>query len=220
MKKMILSLTVLFVTMMSASAFADAQLPLEVRMQYDGEYVAADQPNNGEFTALFQVSEEQAARACQFNIEYYNGMSSYTWADSITPVVNGADDVWMEGNDIHTEISVEDLDIETNISTQKPFFVAAESAGLYKMTIDLIAGGVDALDIVYVSSAKGDVNDDGNVDVVDSMLIAQYYVGTIGEDGLILDAADVNCDGAVDIVDAMLVSQYYVGIIDHFECVE
>lgn len=218
MKKMILSFTVLLVAMMSASAFADALLPLEVRIQHDGKYVTADQIANGEYVALFQVNEEQAARACQFNIEHYNGMSSYTWADSYTPVVNGEDNVWMEGNDIHTEISVEDLDIETNISTQKPFFVSSESAGLYKMTIDLLSGGVDALDIVYVSSAKGDVNNDGAVNIVDALLISQYYVGTIGEDDLILDAADVNCDGAANVVDSLLISQYYVGSINSLDC--
>jgi len=218
MKKMIQSAMVLLVAMMSASAFADDLLPLEVRIQHDGKYVTADQIADGEYAALFQVSEEQAARACQFNIEYYNGMSSYTWADSYTPVVNDEDDVWMEGSDIHTQISVEDLDIESNISTQKPFFVSSESAGLYKMTIDLLAGGVDALDIVYVSSAKGDVNNDGNVNIVDALLISQYYVGTIGEDDLILDAADVNCDGMANVVDSLLISQYYVGSIDSLDC--
>lgn len=61
---------------------------------------------------------------------------------------------------------------------------------------------------------KGDVNDDGQVDIVDALLVAQFYVGldvTIDE-----DAADVNCDEAVDIVDALLIAQYYVGLISEF----
>lgn len=61
---------------------------------------------------------------------------------------------------------------------------------------------------------KGDVNGDGGVDIVDALLVAQYYVGlavTLDE-----DAADVTCDGGVDIVDALLIAQYYVGLITGF----
>jgi hypothetical protein len=61
---------------------------------------------------------------------------------------------------------------------------------------------------------KGDVNGDDGVDIVDALLVAQYYVGlitTIDE-----DAADVNCDGGIDIVDALLIAQYYVGLISEF----
>ena len=59
----------------------------------------------------------------------------------------------------------------------------------------------------------GDVNDDGNIDIVDALLIAQYYVGLITID---TTNADTNCDGSVNIVDALLISQYYVGLISEF----
>lgn len=55
----------------------------------------------------------------------------------------------------------------------------------------------------------GDVNGDGIVNIVDALLIAQYYVGFITE----LEqrcAADFNNDGVITIVDALLVAQYYV----------
>ena len=63
----------------------------------------------------------------------------------------------------------------------------------------------------------GDVNRDGTVTSVDSLLASQYYVGQ--------DVAwfpetrgDVNCDGRVNIVDALLMSEYYIGQITEFPC--
>jgi hypothetical protein len=60
----------------------------------------------------------------------------------------------------------------------------------------------------------GDVNLDQTVDVVDALLVAQYYVGlnppaftAASETG------DVDLSGETDIIDALLIAQYYVGII-------
>lgn len=63
----------------------------------------------------------------------------------------------------------------------------------------------------------GDVNGDGAINYLDAMLIAQYYVGDITEEGLDVSAADVNGDGVVNYLDAMLVAQFYVGDIESFE---
>ena len=61
----------------------------------------------------------------------------------------------------------------------------------------------------------GDVNGDGSIDIVDALLIAQYYVG-LNPSGFVQANADTNCDGSIDIVDALLVAQYYVGLINGF----
>jgi hypothetical protein len=62
---------------------------------------------------------------------------------------------------------------------------------------------------------KGDVNGSGTVDIVDALIIAQYYVG-LNPAGFIAANADVNCDGSITIVDALIVAQYYVGLISSF----
>jgi lysophospholipase L1-like esterase len=62
---------------------------------------------------------------------------------------------------------------------------------------------------------KGDVNGNSSVDIVDALLIAQYYVG-LNPAGFVATNADVNCNGAIDIVDALLIAQYYVGLISNF----
>ena len=63
------------------------------------------------------------------------------------------------------------------------------------------------------SPLLGDINSDLAVDIVDALMLAQYYVGICDcvSDPVI---ADVNLDGTVNIVDALLIAQYYVGIIN------
>jgi arabinoxylan arabinofuranohydrolase len=63
----------------------------------------------------------------------------------------------------------------------------------------------------------GDVNGSATIDIVDALLIAQYYVG-LNPSGFVAANADVNCSGSIDIVDALLVAQYYVGLITSFTC--
>lgn len=61
----------------------------------------------------------------------------------------------------------------------------------------------------------GDVNSDGTIDIVDALLIAQYYVG-FNPENFNAVAADVNCDNVLDIVDSLLIAQYYVSLINSF----
>jgi hypothetical protein len=61
-------------------------------------------------------------------------------------------------------------------------------------------------------AACGDVNATGTVDIVDALLIAQYYVG-LNPANFDVTSANVNGDANVDIVDALIVAQYYVGLI-------
>ncbi|MBN1696148.1 MAG: cellulase family glycosylhydrolase [Spirochaetales bacterium] len=64
------------------------------------------------------------------------------------------------------------------------------------------------------STNPGDVNEDNTVNIVDALLIAQYYVGLDPEAFTAQpETGDVDGDGEITIVDALLVAQYYVGII-------
>ena len=64
----------------------------------------------------------------------------------------------------------------------------------------------------------GDVNEDGLINIIDALLIVQYFVGLYVND-FNPDLADVNCDNKIDVVDALLVAQCYVGIIPGFSCI-
>ncbi len=57
----------------------------------------------------------------------------------------------------------------------------------------------------------GDVNSSGSIDIVDALLIAQYYVG-LAPQGFNAANADVTRDGSIDIVDALRIAQCYVGL--------
>lgn len=84
-----------------------------------------------------------------------------------------------------------------------------ENSGEYEVwTLLGSCGAVDPTD-------RGDVNEDGTIDIVDALLTAQYYVGLNPPD-FSIDYADTNCDDSVDIVDALLIAQYYVGLISQF----
>jgi poly(hydroxyalkanoate) depolymerase family esterase len=59
----------------------------------------------------------------------------------------------------------------------------------------------------------GDVNASGDVDIVDALVIAQYYVD-LNPANFDSTVADVDGNGGIDIVDALLIAQYYVDLID------
>ncbi len=64
-------------------------------------------------------------------------------------------------------------------------------------------------------AAIGDANNNGTIDIVDALLVAQYYVG-LNPQGFFPENSDTNADSQVNIVDALLIAQYYVGLISEF----
>lgn len=68
---------------------------------------------------------------------------------------------------------------------------------------------------LYGIPTMGDVNQDMSIDIVDALLIAQYYVG-LEPPNFEPSLADVNCSDKIDIVDALLVAQMYVDLIREF----
>ncbi|MBN2440254.1 MAG: hypothetical protein JXJ04_02885 [Spirochaetales bacterium] len=61
----------------------------------------------------------------------------------------------------------------------------------------------------------GDVNNDDAINIIDALLVAQYYVN-LNPSNFDVSVADVDCGGSVDIIDALLIAQYYVGLINNF----
>lgn len=61
----------------------------------------------------------------------------------------------------------------------------------------------------------GDPDSSGSIDIIDALIVAQYYVG-LDPDNFNEDAADVNCSSSIDIVDALLIAQHYVGLVSEF----
>ena len=92
---------------------------------------------------------------------------------------------------------------ELSPGTHSIFFRAQDDDGLWSTE-----------DIGYVTinkALRGDANDDGVVNVVDAMFVAQYAVGNRDASTLNMANADANLDGTVNVVDAMFIAQYAVG---------
>jgi peptidoglycan/xylan/chitin deacetylase (PgdA/CDA1 family) len=67
------------------------------------------------------------------------------------------------------------------------------------------------------AQSLGDVNKNGSIDIIDALLIAQYFVG-LNPQNFDPAYADVNCSGSIDIVDSLLIAQYYVNLISSLPC--
>ena len=67
------------------------------------------------------------------------------------------------------------------------------------------------------SLVPGDVNEDGSINIIDALNVAQYYVG-LHVQTFNPNWADVNCSQTIDITDALLIAQYYVNLISVFPC--
>jgi len=68
------------------------------------------------------------------------------------------------------------------------------------------------------NSGNADANCDGSIDIVDALLVAQYYVGLLSEfcqvEFLKKNSQAQRHEAALsEIVDALLISQYCVGLI-------
>jgi hypothetical protein len=61
----------------------------------------------------------------------------------------------------------------------------------------------------------GDANGDGQINIIDALVIAQAYVG-LEPTPFLPENADTDCNGKIDIVDALMVAQYYVDLISGF----
>jgi glucosylceramidase len=79
----------------------------------------------------------------------------------------------------------------------------------------VITAGSSAPTQTPEETSSGDVNHDDSIDIVDALLVAQYYVG-LNPGNFDVENGDVNCDGEINIVDALLIAQYYVGLIPKF----
>jgi beta-glucosidase len=116
--------------------------------------------------------------------------------------------------------SMSQIPINTGDSSYSPLFPFG-----YGLTLGSSTTEPTAIPTPLVSPAPtqvpgvlmGDVNSNGSVDIVDALLVAQYYVG-LNPSNFNTVAADTNCSGAIDIVDALRIAQYYVGLISSLTC--
>jgi glucuronoarabinoxylan endo-1,4-beta-xylanase len=108
-----------------------------------------------------------------------------------------------------------------NKAVAKSFMATADGSGQIAIQFTSVTENpkINGISIIPNTNngTRGDVNGSGTIDIVDALLIAQYYVG-LNPSGFVAANADVNCTGTIDIVDALLVAQYYVGLVSSLSC--
>ena len=62
----------------------------------------------------------------------------------------------------------------------------------------------------------GDVNNDGNINSLDSAIMSRYLLGIIEESKINFKAADLNGDGRINSVDYALLGRYLLEMISEF----
>ncbi|MBN1699931.1 MAG: BNR-4 repeat-containing protein [Spirochaetales bacterium] len=126
-------------------------------------------------------------------------------------IIDNADD----GRFFHSEPLIDYFALRA--SNELNVFVQAGTTGstssnMYTLTYRLSSSGSVQ---TPEPGNTGDVNSNGTIDIVDALLVAQYYVG-LAPANFNQNRADANCNGTIDIVDALVIAQYYVGLIDRF----
>ena len=99
---------------------------------------------------------------------------------------------------------------DTSVATVSDGVVTAVSAGEAKITVTTEDGGYTASCIVTVENdiLYGDVNDDGEVNTPDRMILSRHLANWPGYETINTEAADLNQDGEVDTLDRMILARH------------
>ncbi len=186
----------------SFSAYSDAN---QITVYYQGILVWGKEPPTG------PISEPPSINS-PANVNYQEGDTgnSITWtATDDNPTIY----IVTRGN---TQVA------SGSWSSGSPITMIVDglSLGTYTYTCTVTDGDgqmdSDSVTVTVSQSTEfqnGDVNHDSNVDIVDALMIAQYYVG-LDPQPFYPEEADVDNSGSIDIVDALMVAQAYVGLIE------
>ncbi len=104
------------------------------------------------------------------------------------------------------------------VSVSRGGVVTGLNVGTATITAVTADGGYTATITVVVSSnaPQGDINNDGDVDAGDALLILRASVNLLALSDAQKSVADVNGDGEIDAGDAVLILRYDAGLIDEF----
>jgi arabinoxylan arabinofuranohydrolase len=203
--------------------------------QPDQYYSGGTAFNNTNTVDVSQITSNPPPAAL-FNNERYGAMSytipGFTAGSSYTVMLYFAETYLTSSGSRVFNVSINGTTVLSNFdiyasaggqnkAIARPFTTTADSSGQIVIQLTAVTENpkINGISINPGSNGGilGDVNGSGTVDIVDALLIAQYYVG-LNPSGFVAANADVNCSGGIDIVDALLVAQYYVGLIASFPC--
>lgn len=194
--------------------------------------------SGGEVSLTISLKNAQAATAYSFDLQLPEGVSLATNSNgsyqyTLSSRHNGHSEVvnYNSGSGLYSfaVLSIQSKEVNGNdgvIWAVKLKISDKLVDGVYSIKIknakySLISGSskVSMPEVIskltIESYIKGDVNNDGDVDIADAVCIVNHVVG-IAAPSFVAQAADVNGDGDADIADAVCIVNYVVGIIQSF----
>ena len=166
------------------------------------------------FDGLVYVSEEEEMYVGEY-AEYFIKLTNSVFASYAANTDNTS---FIEIPDVTTdfdgrqEISMDPENTTAMITTIGNIFTALGNTKIlpnvegHEYIKDQLVKAIEEEPPTFV---KGDVNDDGEVDIIDSMMFDRYLSGWDVE--INLEAGEINDDGEIDIIDVMLLDRYLGG---------
>ena|GEM_PF-3383067 len=119
----------------------------------------------------------------------------FTWNDGLLPSNN-------DENGVIVNLRFEVLDVAPDMYPITLAFLAASDFDLGSVHFTVSNGHVEVRDFIF-----GDVNNDGNVDLIDVTMLQRYAAGWPNVN-INRNAADVNSDGEINIIDVTILQRY------------
>mgnify|MGYP004527716373 CR=1 FL=1 len=215
------------------AAEEEAEGDVTLAAEGDGNVLVKDSANDSEITIT------GAKASLKDNI--YTVTVNYSFAEGVTPVAKSQiamlgyifDDASASDASTVTVVEGNIRAVDQDVATKGSFkFNLAKGDGTNmtvsetaKMVVKLGANvdGVNKAQAFFIDLSLaseggeeivyGDVNNDGEVDGADALIVAKYDAGLPGFDTLAnMDAADVNGDGEVDGADSLIIAKYDAGL--------
>lgn len=148
----------------------------------------------------------------------------YEGAEKFTLSFTGSADQYVvfllkDGGQVPTETNVAYIDQAGGGTVQFNVFPYKLEAGEYNVYLsgtDVDYGRVASFKVAAswteAEYTLGDVNQDGNINSIDALLVLQANAGIVDLDDTRIKAADVDTNGSVNSIDALLILQKNAGI--------
>ena len=114
---------------------------------------------------------------------------------------------------IHPTVTLDGVTLTEGKDYELCNYYYAQNVGEYSVTIRGIGYYTGEVEFIYYVNGKlGDINLDGNLSVVDAILVLRHVINsdTLTEQELL--SADVNKDGSVTVVDAILIQKAVINV--------